>query len=149
MKIQLPVIRVGEIENLSPLPEKQTAGSAGLDLRAAIETPMTLAPFQRALLPTGIAIAVPAGHEAQIRPRSGLALRHGVVIPNAPGTVDSDYRGELKVILMNLGQEPYTVQPGDRIAQLVVVALPEVQCVLVESLEDTDRGSGGFGHTGR
>jgi dUTP pyrophosphatase len=110
---------------------------------------LELAPGQRALVPTGIAIAVPEGHEAQVRPRSGLALRHGLVLPNAPGTIDSDYRGEVQVIVWNLGDKPFALRRGDRIAQLVVSPIARAEWEEVESLDATPRGSGGFGHTGR
>ncbi len=114
-----------------------------------MEGELELAPGQRALIPTGIAIAVPEGHEAQVRPRSGLALRHGLVLPNAPGTIDSDYRGEVQVIVWNLGDEPFAVRRGDRIAQLVVSPIARAEWEEVEDLDATRRGSGGFGHTGR
>ncbi|MCS7082543.1 MAG: dUTP diphosphatase [Bacteroidetes bacterium] len=131
------------------LPEYATEGAAGLDLRAAIEEPIRLEPGQRALVPTGIALALPSGFEAQVRPRSGLALRHGVTVLNAPGTIDSDYRGEVQVILINLGQEPFTIQPGERIAQLVIARYARVRWAVVSELEESARGAGGFGHTGR
>jgi len=132
-----------------PLPGLATTGAAGSDLSAAIEADLTLAPGQRALIPTGFSLAIPPGFEGQVRPRSGLALRHGIVIPNSPGTIDSDYRGEVKVIVLNAGSEPFVVTRGDRIAQLVIA--PVVASVFdeVASLDETDRGSGGFGHTGR
>jgi len=117
-------------------------------LAAAIEGECVLQPAERMLVPTGFAIAVPEGYEAQIRPRSGLALRHGIVLPNAPGTIDSDYRGELKVILMNAGAEPFTLKRGDRIAQLVVAPVVRAEWREVSSLDETERGQGGFGHTG-
>jgi len=132
-----------------PLPEPATAGSAGVDLRAAVTGQIVIEPGARALVPSGFAIALPAGHEAQVRPRSGLALRHGITLPNAPGTIDADYRGEIGVILMNLGDAPFVVKRGDRIAQLVVAAVVPARWVEVESLDDTPRGGGGFGHTGR
>jgi len=132
-----------------PLPAYQTAGAAGMDLLAAVEAPVTLAPGARALVPTGLALALPEGHEGQVRPRSGLAARHGVTVLNAPGTVDADYRGEVKVILVNHGDEPFVVSRGDRIAQLVVAAVTRAEPVLVADLDETDRGAGGFGSTGR
>lgn len=132
-----------------PLPARATPGSAGFDLHAALEAELVLEPGDRALVPTGFAIAVPEGHEAQVRPRSGLALRHGLVLPNAPGTIDSDYRGELSVIVMNAGREPITLRRGDRIAQIVVAPVANARFVEVESLDTTARGGGGFGHTGR
>jgi len=131
-----------------PHPAPATAGAAGCDLRAAIEQELQLAPGERTLVPTGFAIALPAGYEAQIRPRSGLALKHGIVLPNAPGTIDSDYRGELKVIVMNAGQETFVFARGDRIAQLVVAPVVRAEFEEVESLDETERGEGGFGHTG-
>ncbi len=130
------------------MPAPATPGSAGCDLAAAIEGECVLQPAERMLVPTGFAIAVPEGYEAQIRPRSGLALRHGIVLPNAPGTIDSDYRGELKVILMNAGAEPFTLKRGDRIAQLVVAPVVRAEWREVSSLDETERGQGGFGHTG-
>ena len=132
-----------------PLPAAATAGSAGRDLAAAIEDELVLAPGQRQLVPTGFAIALPEGYEGQVRGRSGLALRHGIVLPNAPGTIDADYRGEISVILMNLGDEPFRIRRGDRIAQLVVAAVTRVAWEDVGGLDETPRGAGGFGHTGR
>ena len=132
-----------------PLPAAATAGSAGCDLAAAIEDELVLAPGQRQLVPTGFAIALPEGYEGQVRGRSGLALRHGIVLPNAPGTIDADYRGEISVILMNLGDEPFRIRRGDRIAQLVVAAVTRVAWEEVGGLDETPRGAGGFGHTGR
>lgn len=131
-----------------PLPSYQTPGSAGVDLYAAVKEPLTLPPGARARVPTGIRIALPPGYEAQVRPRSGLAWRHGIGMVNAPGTIDSDYRGEVQVILINLGQEPFTIQRGERIAQLVVAPVVRVEWQVVESLPPTERGEGGFGHTG-
>ncbi len=128
------------------LPKKQTPGSAGSDLVAAVD--VELLPGARALVSCGIAIAVPPGFEGQVRPRSGLALKHGVTCLNSPGTIDSDYRGEVRVLLVNLGQEAHTVKRGDRIAQLIVAAVPVSRFVEVEELENTSRGSGGFGSTG-
>jgi dUTP pyrophosphatase len=132
-----------------PLPAYATTGSAGVDLCAAVDVELVIEPGMRALVPTGFAIALPGGFEGQVRPRSGLALRHGVTVPNAPGTIDSDYRGEVKVILMNLGAEAFSVARGDRVAQLIVAPVEHVEFEEVEQLDDTDRGSGGFGHTGR
>ena len=132
-----------------PLPEAATAGSAGADLRAAVSEPLRLAPGARELVPSGFAIELPEGYEAQVRPRSGLALEHGISLPNAPGTIDADYRGEIKVILINHGSEPFTVERGDRIAQLVVAPVTRVAYVEVEEIDGSDRGAGGFGHTGR
>lgn len=131
-----------------PLPAAATAGAAGLDLCAAIEADVVLAPGGRALVPTGFAIAVPEGFEAQVRARSGLALRHGILLPNAPGTIDSDYRGEVKVILLNAGEAPVTIRRGDRIAQLVFAAVTKIEWNETGTLPETARGDGGFGHTG-
>jgi dUTP pyrophosphatase len=132
-----------------PLPSRATAGSSGYDLRAAVEGDVVIEPGDRRLIPTGFSIAVPDGYEAQVRPRSGLALSHGVVLPNAPGTIDADYRGELKVIVMNAGREPFTVRRGDRIAQLVIGPVVAADWHEVAELSETGRGAGGFGHTGR
>lgn len=131
-----------------PLPEYATPLSAGLDLRANLERPVTLAPLERALIPTGLRIALPEGYEAQVRPRSGLAARHGLTLLNSPGTIDADYRGEISVILVNLSHEPFVVNDGERIAQLVVARHEQVQWSLVEELAPTQRGEGGFGHSG-
>ncbi|MDF1793056.1 MAG: dUTP diphosphatase [Thalassobaculaceae bacterium] len=132
-----------------PLPAYETEGSAGMDLRAAVDAPVTLAPMERGAVPTGLSIALPPGYEAQVRARSGLAFRSGIACVNAPGTVDSDYRGEIKVILVNLGDEPVTFQRGDRIAQLVVAPVVRVAWDEVAGLDVTARGTGGFGSTGR
>ena len=134
-----------------PLPARASAGAAGFDLRAAVEAPVTLAPGSRALVPCGIALAIPAGWEGQVRPRSGLALRHGVTLINSPGTIDSDYRGELQVPLVNLGQEPFVVNRGERIAQIIFAPVPPVVLREVAELPQAagDRGTGGFGSTGR
>ena len=131
-----------------PLPAYETAGAAGMDLRAAIEAPLRLPPLGRALVPTGLCIAVPPGHEAQVRPRSGWAVKAGVTCLNSPGTIDSDYRGEVKVLLVNLGAEPVDVERGQRIAQLVVAPVDAVRWAPASGLETTARGAGGFGHTG-
>lgn len=131
------------------LPRKMTELAAGYDLQAAVLEPMVLAPMQRALVPTGIAIAMPGGLEAQIRPRSGLAFKHGITCLNSPGTIDADYRGEIKVLLINLGQEPFTIARGERIAQMVFQEVPETRLTEVEELSETVRGTGGFGHTGK
>ena len=140
-----------KIVNHSPfaLPTYATAFSAGMDLRADLREPVVLGSLERALVPTGLHIELPAGFEAQIRPRSGLAARHGISIVNAPGTIDADYRGEIKVVLVNLSKEPFTVQPGERIAQMVVARHETVEWEPVETLEESDRGSGGFGSTGK
>ena len=125
-----------------------TVNSAGMDLKANFEEPITLAPLQRAMVPTGLYIALPEGTEAQIRPRSGLAAKHGITVLNTPGTIDADYRGEIKVILVNLSNEPFTINPGERIAQMVVARYEKVEWNEVESLNETERGAGGFGSTG-
>lgn len=130
------------------LPTPATAFSAGVDLRADTDDPMRLEPGQTAAIPTGIAIALPEGWEAQVRPRSGLALKHSLGMLNSPGTIDSDYRGEIKILLTNFGKEPYTLNPGERIAQLLVAKVYRPAWVEVEELPETDRGSGGFGHSG-
>ena len=130
------------------LPSYATPGAAGCDLRAAVEAPLTLAPGGRALVPTGIAIAVPEGYEGQVRMRSGLALKKGLILPNAPGTVDSDYRGEVRVIVANLGAEPVTIERGDRIAQLVIAPVARARFERADALPETGRGGGGFGSTG-
>lgn len=131
-----------------PLPHYQTAGSSGFDLYAACDNPITLKPGERLLIPTGLSVAMPHGVEMQIRPRSGLAVKHGITMLNTPGTIDSDYRGEIKVIVINLGQEPFVIERGMRIAQAVIAEVIKARLVLADNLEDTTRGSGGFGHTG-
>ncbi|MFP4502389.1 MAG: dUTP diphosphatase [Candidatus Hydrogenedentota bacterium] len=131
-----------------PLPAYETAHSAGMDLRAAVTEAVTLAPGERALVPTGIRIALPPGYEAQVRPRSGLAVRHGISMVNTPGTIDADYRGEIRVILINHGHEPFSVKRGERIAQLVVAPVSHAVWEECGSLPPTSRGEGGFGHTG-
>jgi dUTP pyrophosphatase len=132
-----------------PLPTYATDGSSGVDLHAAVESPITLEPGMRAAVSTGIRIALSPGYEAQVRPRSGLALRHGIGMVNAPGTIDSDYRGVIKVILVNHGDEPFTISRGERIAQMVVAPVVRVKWIRQDDLPDTARGDGGFGHTGR
>lgn len=132
-----------------PCPAYATPLSAGVDLKANLEQPVVLQPLGRALIPTGLFIALPAGYEAQVRPRSGLALKHGITVLNSPGTVDADYRGELKCLLINLSDEPFTIEPGERIAQMVVARHEQVEWELVEELDDTQRGAGGFGSTGK
>lgn len=131
-----------------PLPRYMTAGAAGMDVVAAPVEPIVLDRGSRVLVPTGLALEIPPGFEVQVRPRSGLALRHGVTLANAPGTIDSDYRGELGVILINHGEQPFTVERGDRIAQLVIAPVVQAQVVVAETLAESDRGDGGFGHTG-
>lgn len=146
--IRLAVVVLPEGEGLE-LPRYETALSAGLDLRAAITEDLTLQPGERALVPTGLKIALPEGTEGQVRPRSGLAIRSGITVVNAPGTVDADYRGPLCVGLINLSAEPYTLHRGDRIAQLVVTPVLRAELDIVTELPETERGEGGFGHTGR
>ena len=131
------------------LPEYATDQAAGMDVAAAVDEPLTLAPGDIVLIGTGFAVALPKGYELQVRPRSGLAVKHGVTVINAPGTIDADYRGEIRVGLINLGRQPYTIHRGDRIAQLVLAPVCRMELLPVASLSDTDRGSGGFGHTGR
>lgn len=149
-RLSLRVAPLPHFEGLA-LPAYETAGAAGMDLRAAVaeDQPVTLAPGARAMIPTGLSIALPEGFEAQVRPRSGLAAKHGITCLNSPGTVDSDYRGEMKVILINLGQEPFIIRRGERIAQMVIAAVRQAQIEIVASLDETARGAGGFGSTGR
>lgn len=130
------------------LPQYSTSNSAGMDLRANIDAPILLKPMQRVLVPTGLFMALPEGYEAQVRPRSGLAIKHGITVLNTPGTIDADYRGEIGVILMNFGQEDFLIQDGERIAQMVVSKYEQVDFLDVELLDETERGSGGFGHSG-
>lgn len=132
-----------------PLPSYATVGSAGLDIRAYIDAPIILQPMERTAVPTGLFIALPEGYEAQLRPRSGLALKSGVTLLNTPGTIDADYRGEIKVIVANLSQEPFTINSGDRICQMVIARYEQIEWAPVEDLDETDRGAGGFGHTGK
>lgn len=131
-----------------PLPAYATTQSAGLDLMAAVQGEVTLAPGARQLIPTGLAIALPAGFEAQVRPRSGLALKHGITVLNSPGTIDADYRGEVQVLLINHGEAPFVIKRGDRIAQMVVAPVTQIAWNIVEQLDQTERGSGGYGSTG-
>lgn len=135
-------------KSANPLPAYATKGSSGMDLRCDIPGPITLKPLKRVLLPTGIFIEIPQGYEVQVRPRSGLAVNKGLTCLNSPGTVDSDYRGELKVLLVNLGSEEQVIEPGERIAQMVLCRVEQAEFELVHELNDTDRGDGGFGHTG-
>ena len=136
-------------QSAHPLPAYATSGSAGMDLRANLEAPVTLQPMERRMISTGIFIELPTGYEAQVRPRSGLANKHGITCLNSPGTVDSDYRGEIKVILINLSKEEQVINHGDRIAQMVVTKVEHVSWELVHQLDETTRGEGGFGHTGQ
>jgi dUTP pyrophosphatase len=146
-QVEIAVTRLPHNADL-PLPAYETAQSAGMDLAAAIDAPMTLAPGKRAMVPTGLAIALPAGYEAQVRPRSGLAAKNGVTVLNTPGTIDADYRGEVKVILVNLGEDPFEIERGMRIAQMVIAPVTQASFTEVDSLSETERGSGGFGSTG-
>ncbi|APR76182.1 Deoxyuridine 5'-triphosphate nucleotidohydrolase [Minicystis rosea] len=144
--MQVEIMRVGAHD--LPLPGYETVGAAGIDLPAAVTEPTTIAPGARELIPTGWAVAIPSGYEGQVRPRSGLALRHGITVLNAPGTIDADYRGELKVLLVNHGDAPFVVRRGDRIAQLVICPVLQVKLQLVDTLDATARGQGGYGSTG-
>ena len=155
-KLQIPLLcrrekaGVNVINRSSnPLPQYATQGAAGMDIRAHIPAPVTLQPLERSLIPTGLYIQLPDGYEAQVRPRSGLAINHGITCLNSPGTIDADYRGEIKVILINLSTEPHTIQPGDRIAQMVIQKVEQIEWIEVNAIEESGRGDGGFGHTGR
>lgn len=145
-KIRVDVVR---LRPQGRIPAAMTEHAAGIDLCAALEAPLTLAPGERTLIPTGIAMAIPIGFEGQVRPRSGLALRHGIALVNSPGTIDADYRGEIGIILINHGTEPFTIADGERIAQLVIAPVLRAELVEVASLDATARDAGGFGHTGR
>jgi dUTP pyrophosphatase len=145
--LQVPIQILPHGEGLE-LPAYATALSAGVDLRAANTEPIVLAPMQRILVPTGLAMAIPAGHEGQIRPRSGLAVKHGLTCLNTPGTIDADYRGEVKVLVVNLGSEAFTIHRGERIAQMIIAPVIQVEFVKSLTLDETQRGAGGFGHTG-
>lgn len=142
------VLRIKRLSERATLPDYQTAHAAGMDLHAAIEEPMALEPGGIVLVPCGFAMAVPVGFEAQVRPRSGLATKFGISMPNAPGTIDADYRGEVKVPLINLGRDPFTIEPAMRIAQMVIAPVARCEVDVVAELDDTERGSGGFGSTG-
>lgn len=142
--IEIKVVNRGR----QPLPQYATKQSAGMDLRANIDEPIVLHPMERRLIPTGLFIALPEGYEAQVRPRSGLALKHGLTVLNAPGTIDADYRGEVGVVLINLSQEDFVINAGERIAQMVITRHEQAQFHLVEELDETERGAGGYGHTG-
>lgn len=143
-KIKVKIVNTSR----NPLPTYETDGSAGMDVRADLEAPIVIEPLCRRLIPTGLYVAIPQGYELQMRPRSGLALKSGISLVNTPGTIDSDYRGEIGVIIINLSGEPFTVNPGDRICQMVLNRVPQLEWEEVAQLSDTDRGSGGFGHTG-
>ena len=142
--VQIKVVNKGN----QPLPKYQTAQSAGMDLRANIDTPVLIKPLDRKLIPTGLHIALPEGYEAQIRPRSGLAIKKGITVINTPGTIDPDYRGDIGVVLVNISNEDFVVQPGDRIAQMVINKFEQAEFEVVEELDETERGEGGYGHTG-
>jgi dUTP pyrophosphatase len=142
--VKIKVVNAGN----QPLPAYATSESAGMDLRANIDDPITLHPLERQLIPTGLRIALPAGYEAQVRPRSGLALKHGITVLNSPGTIDADYRGELKVLLINFSDTDFVIKAGERIAQLVIAAHEVAQWEVVQELDCTERGEGGYGHTG-
>ena len=147
-QITVKIKRTGSGKDL-PLPAYMTAHAAGMDLLADIEDDIVIAPMERSLVPTGISIALPIGYEAQIRPRSGLAIKHGIALVNSPGTIDADYRGEIMVIMINLGGEPFTISKGERIAQMVVHEVSKVSWAEVDDHDETARAEGGFGHTGR
>lgn len=142
-------MKIKIINNSSnPLPSYETSSSAGMDLRANLDTPVTLKSFERKLIPTGLSIELPIGYEAQIRPRSGLAFKFGISIVNSPGTIDADYRGEIKILLINLSSEEFLVNHGDRIAQMIIAAHEKAEWIAADVLSETERGSGGYGHTG-
>jgi dUTP pyrophosphatase len=148
--MERPVLKIEVLpgqEDLG-LPTYATEGAAGLDLKAALSDPLTLKPGERGIVPTGLKMAIPQGFEGCVRPRSGLAMKQGLTLTNAPGTIDSDYRGEVKVLVINLGQEPVVLKRGDRIAQLLISPVAQAQIIKVEQVDDTVRGTGGFGHTG-
>jgi len=142
--IKINVINTGK----QPLPQYATPQSVGMDLRANIDESVTLQPLERHLFPTGLRISLPEGYEAQVRPRSGLALKHGITVLNSPGTIDADYRGEVGVVLVNVSNEPFTVEPGERIAQMVIARHEQAEFIVVEELDATERGEGGYGHSG-
>lgn len=148
-KVQIHIARVGESAKNLPLPRYATAHSAGMDISAAVDQDVVLKPGSTVLIPTGFAIALPEGYEAQIRPRSGLAIKNGIGILNSPGTIDADYRGEVKIILSNFGKEDFVVRRGERIAQMVIAQHERGEWIEADRLDDTERGAGGFGHTGR
>lgn len=145
MAVQIKIVNISQL----PLPQYATDGASGVDLRAHMNEPIELLPMQRTLVPTGIFLEIPHGYEAQIRPRSGLAVKHGITCLNTPGTIDSDYRGEIKIVLINLSTEPHIIQPGDRVAQMVFQKVEQVEWLQAENLSDTHRSAGGFGSTGK
>jgi dUTP pyrophosphatase len=146
----MPLVQI-KIVNTSanPLPQYATTGSSGMDVRASLDIPVTLQPLERALIPTGLFVEIPGGYEIQVRPRSGLAIKQGITCLNTPGTIDSDYRGEIKIILINLSSEEQVINPGDRIAQMIIQKVEKAELVQVEILNETERAAGGFGHTGK
>lgn len=146
-KVNIAIIKLSHAGDL-PLPGYMSEGASGLDLYAAVERDIIIRPKEYRLIPTGIAMAIPTGYEGQVRPRSGLAYKHGITVLNAPGTIDADYRGEIKVLLINHGSKPYTISRGERIAQLIIQPVPRVKLVEVDRLPPSQRGDGGFGHTG-
>lgn len=145
MHVSIPIIN----KSVNGLPEYATLGSSGMDIRASMEDPLNLKPMERVLVPTGLFVEIPEGYEIQIRPRSGLAIKQGLTCLNTPGTIDADYRGEIKVILINLSQEEQTIRSGDRIAQMVLQKVEKINWKPVDGISDTERGAGGFGHTGK
>jgi dUTP pyrophosphatase len=147
--VAIPRVQIRRLRRDAIVPRYMTAGAAGMDLAAAIDGPVTLAPGASAAVGTGLALAIAAGFEGQVRPRSGLARKHSVTLVNSPGTIDSDYTGELVILLINLGREPFTIESGDRVAQLVIAPVVQAELVEVEALDETERGAGGFGSTGR
>ena len=143
------IVKIVRENDKIELPKYETAGAAGMDIRTNITEPIVLGSLERTLVPTGLKIAIPEGYEVQVRPRSGLALKHGITLLNTPGTIDSDYRGELKIIIANMSKDAYTINPGERIGQLVLNKVEQIEWEVVETLDETERGAGGFGHTGK
>lgn len=143
------IVKIVRENDKIELPKYETSGAAGMDVRANITEPIVLGSLERTLVPTGLKIAIPEGYEVQVRPRSGLALKHGITLLNTPGTIDSDYRGELKMIITNMSKDSYTINPGERIGQLVLNKVEQIEWEVVETLDETERGAGGFGHTGK
>ena len=146
--MQRPEIQIKKLHPAAVVPRYMTELAAGMDIQALIDQPIILQPGERCLVPTGLAMAIPTGFEVQVRPRSGLALKHGIALVNSPGTIDADYRGEIRIIMINHGTEPFTIRSGDRIAQLIVAPVCQAELLLVDELSETSRGAGGFGHTG-
>ena len=143
------IVKIVRENDKIELPKYETSGAAGMDVRANITEPIVLGSLERTLVPTGLKIAIPEGYEVQVRPRSGLALKHGITLLNTPGTIDSDYRGELKMIIANMSKDSYTINPWERIGQLVLNKVEQIEWEVVETLDETERGAGGFGHTGK